>query len=433
MADPRELAINGGPKAMRARYAMRSVQLRKGLTRSLDLMKALPLTLRGITTITDGSGKVGAFQRDFARLAGTEYALAMNSGTAALHSAYFALGVGPGTEVIVPAYTWNASATPVLQCGAVPVFCEVDPKTLTVDPDDLERRITDRTRAICVVHIWGNPAEMDRIVEIAERRGVGIVEDCSHAHGASYKGRPVGSWGDVGCFSLQGSKSVDGGEAGVAVTSDAVLYDRMLLLGHCHMVPKGQKADTFPDIGDMSLGVKYRPHLLGVLLAHADLQRLSARNRRGARIWRVLCDELAGTPGIRPVDTLPGAERGGWYAFVFAYEGKELGGPDTEEFVERVRAEGVPMTLDQFRGKLLHEAPLFTSLDRRTLGGGCFDHTRPWEENLCAQELPVSEDVAARHVRLPPQLSALRESYARACAVAIRKVLAASLPGASAG
>src|SRR5207249_3027548 len=136
------------------------------------------------------------------------HGLVMNSGTAALHSAYFAAGVGPGSEVIVPSYTFFASAAPILQCGGTPVFCDVDERTLTADPDDVERRITPRTRAICVVHMWGNPARMDRFSEIARRHRVALIEDCSHAHGASYRGRPVGSWGDIGCFSLQGEKAV---------------------------------------------------------------------------------------------------------------------------------------------------------------------------------------------------------------------------------
>jgi dTDP-4-amino-4,6-dideoxygalactose transaminase len=126
----------------------------------------------------------------------------MCNGTATLHSAYFAVGVGPGKEVIVPSYTWHATATPVLQCGATPVFCDIDPRSLNADPDDIERRITERTQAICVVHVWGNPAEMDRIMEIANRYKIKVIEDCWHAHGAVYKGKSVGAWGDIGCFSL---------------------------------------------------------------------------------------------------------------------------------------------------------------------------------------------------------------------------------------
>src|SRR5690348_5567892 len=108
----------------------------------------------GRTSISDGSGIVADFEQKFAAMTGSSFALAMNSGTAALHSAYFAVGVGPGTEVIVPTYTWHSTATAVLQCGAVPVFCDIDPRTLTLDPEDVARRISQRTKAICAVHVW---------------------------------------------------------------------------------------------------------------------------------------------------------------------------------------------------------------------------------------------------------------------------------------
>lgn len=231
----------------------------------------------GQTSISDGSGLIGRFEREFAAATGSSFALAVTNGTAALHSAYFAVGVGPGTEVLVPAYTWHATATPVLQCGAVPVFCDIDPLTLTIDVEDLTRRITPRTRAVCAVHMWGSPAEMDRIVEVARRNNLAVIEDCSHAHGARYDGRPVGSWGDVGCFSLHASKPVAAGEAGIAVTDDPVLFDRMLLLGHPGRLAGSQAAETFaPSVAD--LGVKYRPHAFAVHLGRSSLKRLDREN-----------------------------------------------------------------------------------------------------------------------------------------------------------
>lgn len=417
-----KLAIHGGARSLRGNLEMRRIQVQRGLSRSYDLLKMLPLTLRGWTSVNEG-GIVERFERAFAEATGARYALAMNSGTASLHSAYFALGVGPGTEVIVPSYTWHATATPILQCGAVPVFCEIDPQTLTADPHDIQRRITERTRVISVLHAWGNPAPMDRILEIAGRHGLFVVEDCSHAHGAVYKGKPVGTWGHIGCFSCQGSKAVDGGEAGVAITDESAFLDRMLLLGHNYLV---RNVKAF-DFGDISLGVKYRPHPAAMYLACASLQRLPNRNRRAARAWQWLCEELEGVAGIRPIATLPGSQRGGYYAFVFDYRGEELGGPGTEEFVEAVRAEGAPLDFDQFRGRLLHTLPFFTEFDRTSLGGGCYDPTRPREENLWKGALPETERVTARLVRFPSLLYAAREGYVRRCARAVKKVLGAQL------
>jgi perosamine synthetase len=422
-----ELAARGGPRTIRSQLPL-SVRGRiYGLQRAFDLLPALPWILRGITTIPRSFGPVKDFEEAFSALTGARYALSTNNGTAALHSAYFAVGVKPGTEVIVPAYTWHASATPVLLCGAKAVFCEIDPRTLTADPEDIERRITPRTRAICVTHLWGNVAEIDRIADIAERHGVALIEDCSHAHGASYRGRSVGTWGQVGCFSFQGSKAAEGGEAGVAITSDPVLYDRMLLLGHNGRIEGEQKAKTF-DVGNINLGVKYRPHMLGMVWGRASLRHLERRNRRARRVLEIFSEELAGVRGIRVPETLPGVVRGGFYGFVFDYQGEELGGPGTEEFVKLVRAEGAPISLDQYRGALLHRIPLFRSMDRRELGGCLYDPTRPWEENLATESLPVTERTNERLVLFPPTLYGVPESFVRGCAQALKKVLAAVLP-----
>ena len=164
-------------------------RIKTAVTLTADVVKMMPRIARGRTTIGDGSKIVKKFEQAFKKMTGSQYALAMNNGTATLHSGYVAVGVGPGSEVITPAYTWHATSTPILQCCATPVFCDVDPRTLNADPDDIERKITDRTKAISVVHVWGNPAEMDRIMEIANRHNIPVVEDCSHAHGAVYKGK----------------------------------------------------------------------------------------------------------------------------------------------------------------------------------------------------------------------------------------------------
>src|SRR5262245_38684662 len=178
-----KLALEGGPRTVTVPPGDRWESI------SEAEINAVAETLRG--------GKVYAptdqFEREFAAFVGTRHALALCNGTAALHSALFACGVRAGDEVIVPSYTWHASITPILHCGGTPVFCEVDPRTWTADPEDIRRRISDRTRAVVVTHVLGNPADMDAILAVTRPRGIKVVEDASHAHGATWRGRQVGA------------------------------------------------------------------------------------------------------------------------------------------------------------------------------------------------------------------------------------------------
>ena len=412
-----KLAINGGQREVAGKYPDNWMRVKGGLRLSRDLMEMLEFTAFGVTTITDGSGIVRKFETAFRKMTGSAFALAMVNGTATLHSAYFAVGVGPGSEVIVPSYTWHATATPVLQCGATVVFCDVNPRTLTADPDDIERRITERTKAISVVHVWGNPCEMDRIMEIANRYNIKVIEDCSHAHGAVYKGKAVGTWGAIGCYSLNSGKAVDGGEAGVAVTDDPVLFDRMLLLGHFGRIQNGQAARTF-NVGDMSLGMKYRPHSLAMYLAHASLERLHERNAHCEKSWRWLCEEIEGIRGLRAQATLPDAIRGGYQSHVLVYDGEDRGGPPREEFVQTVLAEGAPLAADRYSQinytyGMLHQAPIFTSLDRRALGGGCSIPLAPGQKNIVTVSLPNCERLSKQLVSFPGSIGPRKSSCAR--------------------
>lgn len=412
MAADERLAIDGGPRAVSRPYRERWRPVR-----AREVAAIARHGLRGVTTIAKGEGPIAELEAGFARLTCRRHALAMNSGTATLHSAYFAVGVGPGSEVIVPSYTFFASASPILQCGARPVFCDVDARTLVADPDDVERRITPRTRAICVVHMWGNPAPLDRFTEIAHHHGVALIEDCSHAHGASYRGHPVGGWGDVGCFSLQGAKAVSGGEAGIAVTDDGELFDRMLLLGHYGRLKKGQAADSF-DSDYLSLGVKYRPHLYAALLARGSLSRLDELNRRRRRNYELLADELAGSAALAAIPTTPGATRGGFLEYIVRYEPELAGGLGLDEFVEAAVAEGVPVAAERYSaigrtGRMLHQSPIFTATGEFGLDGG----RGPAE----AATLPVSERLRGRLLTLPP-LTKVPERFVRDCARGLRKV-----------
>ena len=169
-------------------------------------------------------------EEDWAAYLGAEFALARVDGTAALHSALFAAGVSAGDEVIVQSYNWIATVGTILAANAVPVFADIDPLTLTLDPADVRRRITPRTRAIMVVHLWGHPAAMDELNALAREHNLVVIEDASHAHGGIYRGRKVGTLGDIGVFSLQASKALPAGEGGLLVTHRREYFERALLL-----------------------------------------------------------------------------------------------------------------------------------------------------------------------------------------------------------
>lgn len=413
-----KLAIHGGPRAVTLPYHEKWRKIPWSF-----LIPILRHVYRDINTIASGSGPIHDFEKKWGKLCGTRYNLLMNSGTATLHSAFFAVGVKPGHEVIVPAYTFFASAAPVLQCGGKLVFCEVDPKTLTADPDDVERRITPKTRAICVVHVWGNPGRMDRFVEIGKRHNVAIIEDCSHGPGATYQGKPVGSWGDIGCFSLQGTKAVSGGELGIAVTNNPVYYDHMLALGHYGRVSKGQAAHTF-EIDGLCLGLKYRPNLFGVLLALESMKRLKELNERRRRNYQILCDELRDCKAVHPIEAYPEAVRGGLLEFILRFHPEHAGGWNREAFILAAKAEGVPIAVDRYaqcgqQCQLLHDTPIFTTLDMSVLGG--YLGNGPLRPDYKAHRLPVSEQLANELMTMPA-LTLLPEEYVRQCAQGLRKV-----------
>jgi 8-amino-3,8-dideoxy-alpha-D-manno-octulosonate transaminase len=192
----------------------------------LDVLdRRSPFRWYGIGPKGGSPGKCNEFEREFAAHQGTKYCVAVTSGTAALITAIAALGVGPGDEVILPAWTWYSCYDAIIAAGATPVFAEID-ESLDLDPADIERHITPRTKVIMAVHIMGEPADMDAILAIARRHRLKVLEDCAQSAGATCKGRPVGSMGDCGIYSFQLCKTITAGEGGALVTSDPVTFER---------------------------------------------------------------------------------------------------------------------------------------------------------------------------------------------------------------
>jgi perosamine synthetase len=230
---------------------------------------------------------IGALEDEFARYCGTTYAVSCNNGTSALHLALLGLGCGRGDEVIVPTLTYVASANAVTYCGAKPVFVDAEPRTMNLDPAQVEALITPRTKAIMVVHLYGHPVDMDPITEMAARRGITVIEDAAEAHGALYKGRKVGSLGDVATFSFFGNKIVTTGEGGIITSSDAEMVARMKLL-------RGQGMDPAQRYWFPVVGYNYRMTNIEAAIGLAQMERIGEHLAARQRVRRWYDDRLTG-------------------------------------------------------------------------------------------------------------------------------------------
>ncbi len=308
-----------------------------------------------------------AFEKEFAEWQGRRYALAHSTGTAALEAAMYACGVRRGDEIICPSVTYWASCLQVYNLGGTVVFAEVDPQTLCIDPADIEKRISPRTKAIMVVHYLGYPADMDPIMAIAKKRKIKVIEDVSHAQGGLYKGRKVGTFGDVAAMSLMSGKSLAIGEAGILVTDDREIFDRCAAWGHYERFSNPasvEAADLKPLAGLPLGGHKYRMHQLSSAVGRVQLKHYDERCREILKSMNHFWDLLEGVPGIRahrPDPKNPKMTMGGWYAPHGLYVPEELGGLSVTRFAEAVTAEGFPCTPGA--NKPLHLHALFNSAD----------------------------------------------------------------------
>jgi len=242
--------------------------------------------------------QVSALEKAWAQYTGAKYCLTTTSGTAALHMALAAVGVGPGDEVITSAFTFLASASCALHQNAIPVFVDIDARTYNMDPAKLEAVINERTKAIIPVHIQGLPADLDPIMEIARKHNLYVIEDACQAHGATYKGRKVGTFGDIGTFSLNNFKNLCGGEGGLFITDSETYLNKGVLI-RCF----GDEVDEVSHrrlYNASILGYMYRNQELPAALAHAQLMHLDERNEARIANANYLTRELSKIPGVIP-------------------------------------------------------------------------------------------------------------------------------------
>ncbi|MDR7022794.1 DegT/DnrJ/EryC1/StrS family aminotransferase [Pseudomonas peli] len=286
--------------------------------------------------------KVAAFEKAFAERHQVPHALAVTSCTTGLHLALAALGIGPGDEVIVPAFTWVATANVVLYCGATPVFIDVDPQTYNLDVAQITAKVTDRTRAVIAVHLFGRCVDMDAL-RAGLPADVAIVEDAACAAGASWKGKPSGSLGDVAAFSFHPRKSVTTGEGGMVTTADAELAERMnQLRNHGATLSEeqrhhGPRPYLLPEFN--LLGFNYRMTDLQGAVGLVQLGKLDGFIDERARWAEYYCDQLAGINWLRLPSAPPGG-RHGWQAFVTYIDPAKAPMP-RNDMMEILQAKGI--------------------------------------------------------------------------------------------
>jgi len=283
------------------------------------------------------------FQRQFAEWQGRKYAVAYCNGTMSLTSAMFAIGLGMGDEIICPTKTYWGSVSQAINFGATAVFCNIN-EMLSMDPADIERCITPKTKAIMVVHYFGYPADMDPIMEIARKHNLYVIEDVSHAQGGLYKGKKVGTFGDIAAMSLMSGKSFAAGELGVLVTDDRRLYERAMAFAHYERNNANYitESEDLKDYYHIALGgAKGRANQLCSALALGQLRYYDERCAEIRKAMNYFWDLLDGLPGIRAirVDESTGSNMAGWYCPHGAYHPEELHGLSVNKFCEAVRAE----------------------------------------------------------------------------------------------
>lgn len=296
--------------------------------------------------IQSASGTVPTFEKEYARLIGARFCVATGSGTQALHTCVEALGIGPGDEVITSPYTDPGTIAAILSSRALPVLADLDPDSYQLDPDDVERRITENTRAIMPVHMMGQPADLARIMEIARKHGLAVIEDACQAHLAEFGGKKLGTIGTLGCFSFQSSKTLACGEGGAIVGDDEDLMDRCYTV-HNHGTSRRGRTEV--------IGPKYRMNELEAAVLLAQLDAVEERFRRRNENAAYLTSRLAGCPGVAPQKLYEGTASGSFYLYPMSFRKEHFSGVDRGRFLEAMAAEGVSLSPYIARG--LHREP----------------------------------------------------------------------------
>jgi dTDP-4-amino-4,6-dideoxygalactose transaminase len=362
-------------------------------------------------------GKVPEFEAAYANLLGAKRCLATSSGTTALTASLHVMDVDAGDEVIISPYTFIATYNAVLMHKALPVFADTDPETLTMDPASIESRITDRTRAIVPVHIYGMPCDMDPINAVAKKHDLGVVEDACQAWLAEYKGRMCGTLGDLGCFSFQNSKHLPAGEGGAITGNSDELLDRCHAFHNC-----GLATGTFQGQGFFTRGNNYRMQHFqaAILLQQLDKLVTETEVRRASADY--LTAQLKEISGVTPA-RLPKNSRAVWHLYPLRYDAEQFSGLRRATFMDALRAEGIPCSdvyHEQYNDGLLDEA--INSRGYQRLFGA--KRLKAYRDSF--QELTGNKQVCSSTVGLPQYVLLAKRAQLDQIVEAIRKIQAHS-------
>ena len=320
--NPNALAVDGGTPVRTRRFS------EWPQTNKLDEANILKC-LRNHRWCTFDGEFIPKFEKAWAEKLGVGGCVITPCGTHALHMAVELLGIGPGDEVLVSPYTYIATIDAILLSYALPVFVDSDVRTFQMDPDDLEHRITEHTRAIMPVHIYGAPAHLDKILAIAEKHNLPVIEDACQAHLTEWRGKKAGTLGTLGCFSFQESKNLPGGEAGALVSNHADLIS---------------KAYLYRDFGGVKIrGTKYRISDFAAAILMAQLTRLDAMSATREEHAHYLRAELQKVPGVLVQEHYPESTRQNYYVFGLRYDRTQFHGASRAAVLKALGAEGIPV------------------------------------------------------------------------------------------
>lgn len=336
-----------------------------------------------------GGEKIREFENLFAKYHDVKYAVAFNSATAALHAAVVACGVEPLKEVIVPPYTFTSTATCALMANAIPVFADVKRDTFNIDPREIEKNISPLSRAIIPVHLFGNPADMDEIIEIAKNHHLKVIEDCAQAPGAMYKKRLVGTIGDCGIFSFTESKTITSGEGGMLITdSEEIAEIARLVRNHGEAIIAGQPRSYRSTI----LGWNYRITEVDAAIGIEQFKRLDEFNNKRIALASYLSKKLKKIDGLTPPFVHPNMKHV-YYAYAIKYDAEKIGIP-RDLFVKALDAEGIPFSAGYVRPLYLN--PIYH--ENRPFIYKYFTRQASYEKGTC----PVAESLYEKELILTP-------------------------------